>query len=136
LRRDRQKSFLAGMTKTENRAAAKAYDRERMQKLHEVWRTQAVVADLEHLDKLRRYLIFHTKAREPARELIDAIDDYGEKADRRPADPAQSKPQHRMTIDRCDFQVPPAMPGWYGINSETGSKAALWNGADWAEYRE
>jgi hypothetical protein len=50
-----------------------------MQKLHEVWRTQAVVADLEHLDKLRRYLIFHTKAREPARELIDAIDDYVEK---------------------------------------------------------
>jgi hypothetical protein len=41
-----------------------------------------------------------------------------------------------MTIDRCDFQVPPAMPGWYGILSETGSKAALWNGADWAEYRE
>jgi hypothetical protein len=39
-----------------------------------------------------------------------------------------------MTVDRCDFQVPPAGPGWYGILTETGSKAALWNGADWAEY--
>jgi hypothetical protein len=39
-----------------------------------------------------------------------------------------------MTVDRCDFQVPPTIPGWYGILSETGSKAAFWNGADWAEY--
>jgi hypothetical protein len=39
-----------------------------------------------------------------------------------------------MTVDRCDFQVPPAVPGWYGILTETGSKAALWNGADWTEY--
>ena len=35
-----------------------------------------------------------------------------------------------MTVDRCDFQVPPAIPGWYGILTE----AALWNGADWGEY--
>ncbi len=34
-----------------------------------------------------------------------------------------------MTFDRCDFQVPPAVQGWYGILTETGSKAALWNGA-------
>jgi hypothetical protein len=39
-----------------------------------------------------------------------------------------------MTVDRCDFQVPPAVHGWYGILTETGSKAALWDGADWAEY--
>ena len=26
----------------------------------------------------------------------------------------------RMTIDRCDFQVPPAKPGWYGIISAAG----------------
>jgi hypothetical protein len=39
-----------------------------------------------------------------------------------------------MTVDRCDFQVPPAILGWYGILTETGSIAALWNGADWAEY--
>ena len=39
-----------------------------------------------------------------------------------------------MTVDRCDFQVPPAGPGWYGILTENGSKASLWNGADRAEY--
>jgi hypothetical protein len=39
-----------------------------------------------------------------------------------------------MTVDRCDFQVPPAGRDWYGILTETGSKAALWDGADWAEY--
>jgi hypothetical protein len=48
-------------------------------KRREEWRAQAVAADLDQLDKLRRYLIFDTKAREPARELIDAIDDYVEK---------------------------------------------------------
>jgi hypothetical protein len=50
-----------------------------MQKLREEWHAQVVAADLEQRDVLRRYLIFHTKAREPARELIDAIDDYVEK---------------------------------------------------------
>jgi hypothetical protein len=39
-----------------------------------------------------------------------------------------------MTADRCDFQVPPATFGWYGILSETGSKAAFWTGIDWPEY--
>jgi hypothetical protein len=39
-----------------------------------------------------------------------------------------------MTVDRCDFQVPPASPGWYGVLTETGSMVALWTGADWAEY--
>jgi hypothetical protein len=39
-----------------------------------------------------------------------------------------------MTVDRCDFQVPPTAPGWYGILTETGSMAALWSGADWAVY--
>jgi hypothetical protein len=67
------------MTKAENRAAAKAFDEDRERKRREEWRAQAVAADLEQLDKLRRYLIFDTKAREPARELIDAIDDYVEK---------------------------------------------------------
>jgi hypothetical protein len=67
------------MTKAENRAAAKAYHRERMQRHREEARAIAVKADLEQLDVLRRYLIFNTKAREPARELLDAIDDYVEK---------------------------------------------------------
>jgi len=67
------------MTKAENRAAAKAFDEDRERKRREEWRAQAVAADLDQLDKLRRYLIFDTKAREPARELIDAIDNYVEK---------------------------------------------------------
>jgi hypothetical protein len=67
------------MTKTENRAAAKAYHQERMQRHREEAHALAVAADLEQLDKLRRYLIFDTKAREPARDLIEAIDDYVEK---------------------------------------------------------
>ena len=57
------------MTKAENRAAAKAFDEDRERKRREEWRAQAVAADLDQLDKLRRYLIFDTKAREPAREL-------------------------------------------------------------------
>lgn len=67
------------MTKTENRAAAKAYHQERMQRLRREWRDQAVAADLEQLRILRDYLIFHTKAREPARDLLDAIDNYVER---------------------------------------------------------
>jgi hypothetical protein len=31
-----------------------------------------------------------------------------------------------MTVDLCDFQVPPAAPGWYGVLTETGGVAALW----------
>jgi hypothetical protein len=63
----------------ENRAAAAAYHLERMQKHREQARAIAVATDLERLDTLRRYLIFRTKTREPARELLDAIDDYVEK---------------------------------------------------------
>jgi hypothetical protein len=64
------------MTKAENRAAAKAFHEERERKRREQARAITVAADLEQLDALRRYLIFQTKARVPARELIDAIDDY------------------------------------------------------------
>jgi hypothetical protein len=44
-----------------------------------------------------------------------------------------------MTVDRCDFQVPPARPGWYGVVSgdaagNTLHQAAFWNGSDWAKY--
>jgi hypothetical protein len=111
------------MTKAENRAAAKAYHLEKMQRHREEAHAQAVAADLEELRRIRHYLIFHTKARVPARDLLDAIDDYVGKltGDRRPAHAARSEPQHRMTVDRCDFQVPPAAPGWYGILTETRS---------------
>jgi hypothetical protein len=57
----------------ENRAAAKACHQQRERERREKWRAQAVAADLEQLDKLRRYLILDTMARVPARELIDAI---------------------------------------------------------------
>jgi hypothetical protein len=67
------------MTKTENRAAAKAYHQEREQRRREEARAAAVAADLEQLRALRDYLIFHTKTREPAADLIVAIDDYVEK---------------------------------------------------------
>jgi hypothetical protein len=40
----------------------------------------------------------------------------------------------QMTVNRCDFQVPPAVPGRYGILSEAESNAAFSNGTDWAEY--
>jgi hypothetical protein len=39
----------------------------------------AVAADLEELRRLRHHLIFNTKARVPATELLAAIDDYVEK---------------------------------------------------------
>jgi hypothetical protein len=39
-----------------------------------------------------------------------------------------------VTVDRCDFQVPPAVTGWYGILSETEGQAAFWDGSDLAEY--
>jgi hypothetical protein len=67
------------MTKTENRAAAKAYHQEREQKRREEARALAVAADIEELRRLRRYLILGTRAREPADALIRAIDDYVEK---------------------------------------------------------
>jgi hypothetical protein len=64
------------MTKAENRAAAKAFHQEQERRRREEAHALAVAADLDQLDKLRRYLIFDTKAREPARELINAIDNY------------------------------------------------------------
>ena len=67
------------MTKTENRAAAKAYHQEREQRRREQAHAIAVAADLDQLRLLRDYLIFHTQAHVPAHDLITAIDDYVEK---------------------------------------------------------
>jgi predicted O-methyltransferase YrrM len=67
-----------GMTKTENRAAAKAYHRERMQRHRNEAHALAVAADLEELRRLRHYLIFGTRAGVPAMDLLDALDDYAE----------------------------------------------------------
>ena len=71
--------FDGGMTKAENRAAARAYHQEQERKRRELARAEAVRADLVELERLRRYLMFGKKAGEPASELIDAIDDYVQK---------------------------------------------------------
>lgn len=69
----------ADMTKAENRAAAKAYQQEKLRKWREEANATAVAADLEHLGALRKYLIFDRKAGISADRLIKAIDDYAEK---------------------------------------------------------
>ena len=66
------------MTKSENRAAAKAHAEERERQRAEAARQEAIKADLEQLAALRDYLIFKKRSREPAEELIKAIDDYVE----------------------------------------------------------
>jgi hypothetical protein len=58
------------MTKSENRAAAKAYQEEKLRK----WR-EAIKADLEQLEKLRRYIMFRWKSGARPEALKDAIDD-------------------------------------------------------------
>lgn len=82
------------MTKAENRAASKAYHRERMQRHREEAHAIAVAADLEELRRLRHYLIFDKKAGVPHHDLTRAIDDYVEKltGDRR----ALHAPNHRI----------------------------------------
>jgi hypothetical protein len=67
------------MTKTENRAAARAYQQEKERRWREEARAAAIAADLEELRKLRHYLIFNAKAHIPTRDLINAIDDHAEK---------------------------------------------------------
>ncbi|TYL80837.1 hypothetical protein FXB40_47530 [Bradyrhizobium rifense] len=68
------------MTKAENRAAAKAYHKERMRRFDEEAEAERVKADLAELDRLRRYLIFGRQARRGGdrEKLTKAIDDYVE----------------------------------------------------------
>jgi hypothetical protein len=81
------------MTKAENRAAAKAFHEERERLRREEWRAQAFAADLEQLDKLRRYLIFrHQGPRTGARVARCHRRLCGE-ADGRSADFARSEPR-------------------------------------------
>lgn len=63
-----------GMTKVENRAAAKAWHEERMRQRAEEARAESVKAELAELDRFRRYLM-HSRLGH-TRPLIDAIDDY------------------------------------------------------------
>jgi hypothetical protein len=66
------------MTKAENRAAAKAYHRQKMREMAQAIRKDRVDADLVELDRLRRYLIFKSESGEPRETLLSAIDDYVE----------------------------------------------------------
>jgi hypothetical protein len=67
------------MTKTENRAAAKAYRQEVDRKRAAEWHALQVAEDLEQLRILQDYLIFKRKAHIPRDALTSAIDDYVEK---------------------------------------------------------
>jgi hypothetical protein len=66
------------MTKAENRAAARAYQQQKLQDMAREVQKQRVNADLAELDKLRRYLIFKSETGGPREELLAAIDDYAE----------------------------------------------------------
>jgi hypothetical protein len=66
--------FDIGMIKAENRAAAKAYQREILQRWRDEAHAQAVAVDLEELRRLRHYLIFNAKVRIPHMALTEAID--------------------------------------------------------------
>jgi hypothetical protein len=67
------------MTKSDNRAAAKAFREEQELKRQEEARQEAVKADLVELGALRHYLMFNLRSSVPAQDLISAIDDYVEK---------------------------------------------------------
>jgi hypothetical protein len=67
------------MTKAENRAAAKAYQAEKLQRMRDEMYALEVAEDLKHLAALRRYLILGRTVHVPGRDLTEAIDDYVEK---------------------------------------------------------
>jgi hypothetical protein len=67
------------MTKTENRAAAKAYRQEVDRERAVEWHALRVAKDLEQLRILRDHLIFKRKVHIPRDALTRAIDDYVEK---------------------------------------------------------
>lgn len=67
------------MTKTENRAAARAYAAEKKRRFEEEREQAGRAADLEALRVIRHYLIFEARTRGFAHErLRNAIDDYAE----------------------------------------------------------
>jgi hypothetical protein len=67
------------MTKTENRAAARAYAAEKKRRFEEEQERTGRAADLEALRVIRHYLIFEAKTRGFAHERLRiAIDDYAE----------------------------------------------------------
>jgi hypothetical protein len=95
------------MTKADNRAAAKAYQQERMQKHRDEACALAVAADVEELRRLRNYLIFKAKVRIPYGDLTKAIDDYVEK----------------LTGDRTTLHAPRHGIGYPRVSRYTGRTA-------------
>lgn len=67
------------MTKSENRAAAKAFHEEQERKRQDEIDDGNRKADLKEIAALRHYLIFNRQSRVDAHDLISAIDDYVEK---------------------------------------------------------
>ncbi|MDN3274157.1 hypothetical protein QWJ07_07885 [Frankia sp. RB7] len=65
------------MTRTDNRAIAKAHRQQDNRKLGETIDTHRVKADLVELDRLRSYLV-KNKTAGYTRWLLDSIDDYVE----------------------------------------------------------
>lgn len=66
------------MTKAENRAAARAFAADQDRKRREAIHADAVKADLQHLEALRRYLITGWRSGPRPQALIDALDDCAE----------------------------------------------------------
>ena len=66
------------MTKTENRAAARAYAAEKEARRRAEAQADAIKADLEQLENLRRYLIMGWRSGPRPQALIAAIDDCAE----------------------------------------------------------
>lgn len=66
------------MTRAENRAAARAYQQQKLREMARQIHNERIAADLVELDKLRRYLIFRSESGGPREALLSAIDDYVE----------------------------------------------------------
>jgi len=66
------------MTKAENRAAARAYRRQKLKDMAREFHAERVKADLAALERLRNYLISESATGCPSDALRSAIDDYVE----------------------------------------------------------
>jgi hypothetical protein len=106
------------MTKAENRAAAKACNKEWDRQRREAAHAEAAQADLDELRRLRDYLIFRRRALGADRDaLMCAIDDYVE----------------QPTGDRTALHARSSPIGWVLIRdlsrAISGSASQVWVGS-------
>jgi len=96
------------MTKAENRAAARAYQQQKLREMAQQVQQERINADLVELDRLRNYLIFKSKTGCPSEALRSAIDDYVEAltGDRR----ALHGQGHRCAGPCGSIRNPPLVP--------------------------